>query len=197
MTILGLLGVALGEITWGSQAVSIVAKDQAARYAVMALMMFFVFAYIGYGGQASSFRTDQLQLVFSYTGIFSLLGLLFLRLSHEHISLSIQTRWSAVLAAVYPIIIVVARRGKVLVRTDRINTFNAITTGASNALITLSFIGVVLVSLFLLPPRSSVGPLVKLEGFGNCYERNIDDSAAARVAIRRHDQLAAIAGPSG
>ncbi len=166
MTTLGLLGVALGEVTWGSQAVAAVATDPTMKYIVMVVMMLCVFAYIGYGGQVSSLRTDQLQLLFAYTGILSLLAVLFIRLSREHDKLSTLTRWFAIVGALYPVVIIAVRRGKVLVRTDKINSFSQYTTNASNILMGIVFVVTIAVSLFLLPPRMSPLYWINLQGFG-------------------------------
>ncbi|MBI3415499.1 MAG: hypothetical protein HY043_09290 [Verrucomicrobia bacterium] len=69
VTILGMLGVALGEAYWGMQIVKVlVPEDTPAYYAVVLGALFFVLAYIWYGGAWGSMKTDMLQLVFSYIG---------------------------------------------------------------------------------------------------------------------------------
>jgi len=166
MTIIGLLGIALGEITWGSQAVSVAVHEHVTTYVVMAVMVGFVSIYIGIGGQASSMRTDQLQLVFGYIGTLALLAVLFLRLVHVQAGTSLLTRWSALIALVYCVAIVFARRGKILVRADALNSFDRFTTIASNILIFIAFSGVIAASVFLMP-RSSPRPLLNATGFGS------------------------------
>jgi hypothetical protein len=69
VTILGMSGVALGEAYWGMQIVKVlVPEDTPAYYALMLGALFFVLAYIWYGGAWGSMKTDMLQLVFSYIG---------------------------------------------------------------------------------------------------------------------------------
>lgn len=69
VTILGMLGVALGEAYWGMQIVKVlVPEDTPAYYALMLGALFFVLAYIWYGGAWGSMKTDMWQLVFSYIG---------------------------------------------------------------------------------------------------------------------------------
>ena len=69
VTILGMLGVALGESYWGMQIVKVlVPEDTPAYYALVLGALFFVLAYIWYGGAWGSMKTDMLQLVFSYLG---------------------------------------------------------------------------------------------------------------------------------
>lgn len=69
ITILAMLGVALGEAYWGMQIVKvIVPEDTPAHYALVIGALFFVLAYIWYGGAWGSMKTDMLQLVFSYIG---------------------------------------------------------------------------------------------------------------------------------
>lgn len=165
MTIVGMLGIALGEITWGSQAVSAVVRGHLTTYVIMAVMVGFVSIYIGVGGQVSSVRTDQLQLVFGYIGALSLLAVLFLRIVRFHIHVSLLTRWAALCALAYCLVIALARRGRILVRTDALNSFDRITTNISNTLIFAAFAGVVGASLLLLP-HASPGPLLRITGFG-------------------------------
>jgi hypothetical protein len=69
VTILAMLGVALGEAYWGMQIVKVlVPEDTPAYYALVLGALFFVLAYIWYGGAWGSMKTDMLQLVFSYVG---------------------------------------------------------------------------------------------------------------------------------
>lgn len=69
VTILGMLGVALGESYWGMQIVKvIVPEDTPAYYAIVLGALFFVLAYIWYGGAWGSMKTDMLQLAFAYLG---------------------------------------------------------------------------------------------------------------------------------
>jgi hypothetical protein len=69
VTILAMLGVALGESYWGMQIVKVlVPEDTPAYYALVLGALFFVLAYIWYGGAWGSMKTDMLQLMFSYVG---------------------------------------------------------------------------------------------------------------------------------
>jgi hypothetical protein len=69
VTILAMLGVALGEAYWGMQIVKVlVPEDTPAYYALVLGALFFVLAYIWYGGAWGSIKTDMLQLMFSYVG---------------------------------------------------------------------------------------------------------------------------------
>ena len=69
VTILAMLGVALGEAYWGMQIVKVlVPEDTPAYYALVLGALFFVLAYIWYGGAWGSMKTDMLQLMFSYVG---------------------------------------------------------------------------------------------------------------------------------
>jgi Na+/proline symporter len=165
MTIIGMLGIALGEITWGSQAVSVAVHGHLTTYVIMGVMVGFVLIYVGIGGQVSSIRTDQLQLVFGYIGCLSLLAVLFVRMVRFHVHVSTLTRWSALCAVVYCLAIVFARRGRILVRTDELNRFDRTTTSVSNILIFAAFASVILVALFFLP-HTSPRSVLHIKGFG-------------------------------
>lgn len=165
LTIVGLLGIALGEITWGSQAIAVVVRHHDTTYLIMAIMVLCVFAYIGIGGQASSMRTDQLQLIFAYVGVLSLMGVLFMRTWGLH-RVSELTRWAGAGALLYSVAIVISRRGKILVRTDTLNSFGMYTTRVANVLTVFAFAAVILGATRMLPLHASLGPLLSTTGFG-------------------------------
>lgn len=69
VTILGMLGVAVAEAYWGMQILTIlVPADTPEYYALVFGALFFVLAYLWYGGAWGSMQTDMWQLVFAYIG---------------------------------------------------------------------------------------------------------------------------------
>lgn len=69
LTIIGFLGFAISETYFGSKVLlSLISDKSFWFYALILGAMLLVFGYIAYGGQISSLRTDQLQLMISYIG---------------------------------------------------------------------------------------------------------------------------------
>ena len=69
VTILGMLGLAVAEAYWGMQILTIlVPADTPEYYALVFGALFFVLAYLWYGGAWGSMKTDTWQLVFTYVG---------------------------------------------------------------------------------------------------------------------------------
>lgn len=73
LTIIGFLGIAIAETYFGSKVLLSVIEDRNFFYLVVLAALLFVYGYIVYGGQASSIRTDQLQLIVAYIGVFGLM----------------------------------------------------------------------------------------------------------------------------
>lgn len=79
LTIIGLWGIIITELFWGSQVLKAVipVDNLPILYFIMFILAFYVMIYISYGGAPGSFRTDQFQLGVAYFGIFGLLCYLF------------------------------------------------------------------------------------------------------------------------
>ena len=74
LTIIGFLGFIVAELYFGSQVILAIMPVHRMIYVVMIGVSLIVLAYVAYGGQLSSIRTDQLQLALSYVGFFGLLA---------------------------------------------------------------------------------------------------------------------------
>jgi hypothetical protein len=73
LTMIGLLGFAVAEAYFGSRVLLSIVSNKHFFYLLLTLALLLVFGYIAYGGQMSSLRTDQLQLMFAYAGVFGLI----------------------------------------------------------------------------------------------------------------------------
>lgn len=73
LTIIGFLGAVIAETYFGSKVLLSVLDDRNIFYFIVLISLLFVYGYIAYGGQVSSIRTDQLQLIISYIGVFGLI----------------------------------------------------------------------------------------------------------------------------
>jgi hypothetical protein len=151
LTIIGLLGVALAEIVWGSQALLALTSNKQTIYVIMFLFTFLVLLYISYGGQISSIRTDQLQLIFSYVGVFGLmLYFLVVCILRTKVAVSGILSFSCLLLVAYTLLIFLLRRGRFLQSTDQVNQFDKHMTLASNTLVNVLLLGTAVASVALL-----------------------------------------------
>jgi hypothetical protein len=73
LTIIGFIGFAIAETYFGSKVLLTFIQQGPIFYGIIAATLLFVYGYICYGGQVSSIRTDQLQLIFSYGGVFGVM----------------------------------------------------------------------------------------------------------------------------
>ena len=151
LTILGIAGVALAEIVWGSSVLSVLIGDsKPVMYLILFLMILYVLLYILRGGLLSSIRTDQIQLIFSYLGVFVIIGYSIFILIKNSITLNFSASFSL-------IVLIISLAGILLYRKFHFlkpETLKDKSTGImkfSNILISSLFIIVICLSLYLLP----------------------------------------------
>lgn len=170
LTIVGLLGVAVAEVVWGSQVLLPIIKDKPTLYLVLFSFVFLVLLYISYGGQISSIRTDQLQLIFCYTGVFGLMVyLILIDLVRAPPSTDYMLRLFLILLVVYIPILLFLRKGKFLTAEDEVNKFSRVVTIAANGLLNVFLVLLFIGSLVILTKvrsQANFGELFNLRGFG-------------------------------
>ncbi len=157
LTILGIAGVALAEIVWGSSILSILIGDsKIAMYLILFFMIIYVLFYILRGGQLSSIRTDQIQLIFSYLGVFVIIGYSIFVLIKNNISFNFSASFSV-------IVLIIGLAGLLFFRKLRFlmpETSKAKSTVMimfSNVLISTLFIIVICLSIYALPKLNFTG----------------------------------------
>jgi len=168
LTILGIAGVALAEIVWGSSILSIlIGPSKPAMYLVLFFMVLYVLLYILRGGQLSSIRTDQIQLIFSYVGVFIVIGYSVFVLIKNNVTLNFSASFCLILLILSLARILLYRRFKFYMP----ETSKGKTTGImkfSNVFISALFILVIVLSIFALPKLNFAGAKTSLAlgGFG-------------------------------
>lgn len=170
LTMIGFLGFAIAETYFGSKVLLSVVENKNVFYVIVAVTLLFVFSYIAYGGQLSSIRTDQLQLIISYTGVFGIMLYFFYLLLMKGVNTSGALSFSFLTLVIYIPIIVFIRKFRFIkfseedTTTNR--TINQILNTAVCALLILLF-GVAIYKIVLQPDfKPTVSNLVNVEGFG-------------------------------
>ena len=94
LTIIAFLGCAIAETYFGSKVLLSIVDNKNVFYLIVAVALLFVYGYIAYGGQVSSIRTDQLQLIISYVGVFGLMLYFIYLIISNGINISPILSWS-------------------------------------------------------------------------------------------------------
>lgn len=147
VTVVGLLGLAIGEVVWGSAVVKPMLPHEDFIYMVIFLFLFSALTYVSYGGQASSIRTDQVQLLFSYLGVAGVVVYLaYLAIFHgSHGSWPLQIM--AVIMIPFTLFVLALRRWRFLATDNEVTSYGKRVTLVSNVSITA---GLVLITLGLI-----------------------------------------------
>lgn len=162
LTIVGLLGIAVAETYWGSKAISAIFPVKQMTYIVMFLCIYFVFTYISYGGQLSSIRTDQAQIVVSYIGVFGLIAYLLYAFFSRGLLLTAGLAWSLCALAVYIPIVLWLRRARFIESVGG-TIFGRFTAGFSNVVIVISLSILFVLTIITIIGKSGfagIGPLI-------------------------------------
>jgi hypothetical protein len=110
LSIAGFLGYMIAELYFGSRVLRSIVGEAGLYYLCLAIIIFLIFGYIAYGGQLSSMRTDQLQLVFSYVGIFGFFIYTLYCIWKNKAAINGPISIGLILAVVYIIVILLFRR---------------------------------------------------------------------------------------
>jgi hypothetical protein len=169
LTLVGFLGYAIAECYFGSQVLSALISHGALFYGVMFAVIAIVLFYVCYGGQLSSIRTDQLQLVFSYVGIFGLFVYFFYLLLIHSPRLPGALMLGLLVLLIYIPSLLHLRRFKFIAvsenETGTTRTLNGLINFVVSAALGLMLLGAVLAFLKLSSDRPARS-LITLEGFG-------------------------------
>ena len=117
ITIIGLTGFLISEVYFGSKVLLSIIDNRNVFYVLIFAAILLIFVYVAYGGQQSSVRTDQLQLMVSYTGIFgTMLYLLFLVISN-HTAIPFELKLGLLFLVGYIPIVLFIRKGRFILPT--------------------------------------------------------------------------------
>ena len=152
LTILGIAGVVLAEIVWGSSILSILIGDsKPAMYLILFFMIIYVLLYILKGGHLSSIKTDQIQLIFSYLGVFIIIGYSLFLVIKNSIPLNFTASFSVLFLIISLTVILFIRKFRFLKSQTPTDNKYARITLLSNIFISVLFIVVICLALYSLP----------------------------------------------
>lgn len=162
LTIVGFIGYIIAELWFGSRVLLSIFPNNNWIYISVFIFILFIAIYLFKAGQISSIRTDQLQLTFTYFGIFGIIiYLLFFIFKNGFIiggELSFGLLFLAILS---PIIL--------LIRKANFISLNSFFDKILNIIIVVFFLAILVLSILLIIINSenfNVNNFFNLEGFG-------------------------------
>ncbi|HLG36187.1 MAG TPA: hypothetical protein VI757_15015 [Bacteroidia bacterium] len=169
LTIIGFLGFAIAETYFGSKVLLSIIENKDIFYLVVLVALLFVFCYIAYGGQLSSIRTDQLQLIISYIGVFGLMLYFFYLLLKNSSNISGALSLSLLILLIYIPIVLFYRKFRFIKFSEEENKtnkfINQILNSAIGVLMVL-ILGIATYKLFQTGFNISISNFINVEGFG-------------------------------
>ncbi len=169
LTILGFLGFAIAETYFGSRVLLSIIENRNVFYVVVLVAMLFVYGYIAYGGQLSSIRTDQLQLIIAYIGVFGLMLYFFYLLARNGSNISGALSASLIILLIYIPIILLFRRFRFIRFSEEDTVANKVINRVLNTTIVVLLILIFATAAFNLLRSGStfgVSGVIDIQGFG-------------------------------
>lgn len=169
ITIIGLTGFLISEVYFGSKVLLSIIDNRNVFYILIFAAILLVFVYVTYGGQQSSVRTDQLQLMVSYTGIFgTMLYLSYLIITNDT-AIPFELKLGLLFLVIYIPIVLFIRKGRFIRLSESksklvksVNTFFNILI----VVLLVSLVGTSLYKLFYGTVIPSQQNILNLDGFG-------------------------------
>lgn len=169
LTIIAFLGFAISETYFGSKVLLSIVEDKNIFYGIIFASLIFVYGYIAYGGQISSIRTDQLQLIVSYIGVFGLMFYLIYLLIINGYQIPGSTVWGFIVMIIYIPIILFSRKFKFIKFMEKEHRINLILNKTLNFCICSIFI-IVFIAILVLAVKGKysfgIEKFINLDGFG-------------------------------
>lgn len=162
LTILGFVGYIIAELWFGSRVLLAVFPSNNWIYFSAFIFVFFISIYLFKEGQISSIKTDQLQLVFTYLGVFGIIIYLLYATFKNRQEISGALNWGLLIIIVLAFLILFIRKLKF------IKIYSAI-DNILNIVVSLLFASIIILGVMLLFNNGSnfqLGNFVNLEGFG-------------------------------
>lgn len=171
LTITAFLGFAIAETYFGSKVLLSVIADKNLFYGIIVVAFIIVYSYIAYGGQVSSIRTDQLQLIVAYLGVFGLLAYFLYLIIHNDISIPPTLSWGLLIIAIYTVSVFLLRKLSFIKFNESDNSSDKHLNKILNSLIIIVFSTVSLLSLYAFftakrLPVDTEHVFFNIEGFG-------------------------------
>lgn len=171
LTIIAFLGFAISETYFGSKVLLSIIENRNLFYGVIIVSILFVYGYIAYGGQVSSLRTDQLQLIISYIGVFGLVLYFIYLIITNGIHISPPLSLGFILLSIYALVILIFRKFKFIRLNEKDSKADAFINRTLNFLVASFFTAVILSSIYAFIKSKNIVDIVSahffnLEGFG-------------------------------
>lgn len=171
LTIIAFLGFAISETYFGSKVLLSIIEDKTFFYCVVIGSILFVYGYIIYGGQVSSLRTDQLQLIISYVGVFGLILYFIYLIIQNGIHISQTLSFGFILLPIYALAILIFRRFQFIKLNEKDSKGDRYLNIALNILVSFFFTAIVVISLYAFfksenLENSAEYSFFNVEGFG-------------------------------
>jgi hypothetical protein len=148
LTIIAFLGFAISETYFGSKVLLSIVDNRIMFYGIIIFSLLFVYGYIAYGGQVSSIRTDQLQLIISYIGVFGLLIYFIYLIIANGISISSTLSIGLLILSIYIIAIFIFRKLKFIKFSEQDSISNKLLNKGLNVLVIIFFSAVAILSIY-------------------------------------------------
>ena len=162
LTIVGFVGYIIAELWFGSRVLLSIFPTNTWLYISVFVFIFFVAFYLFKGGQISSIRTDQLQLIFTYFGVFGIIIYLLYLVFKSGTPIGGELTWGLLILSILTPVILLIRKMKFI-------SLNATLDKTLNSLITIFFVSLIVLSILVVCKNSqniALKNFVNLEGFG-------------------------------
>ena len=162
LTIVGFIGYIIAELWFGSLVLLSVFPSNNWLYFSVFVFIFFIAVYLYKAGQVSSIRTDQLQLTFTYFGVFGIIIYLLYLIVNNGVIIGGELTWGLLFLSVLIPIILLTRKTKFIL-------LNSFFDKILNVIITVFFVSILILSILIIFKNSqgyNVNNFVNLEGFG-------------------------------
>jgi len=140
MTIIAFLGFAISETYFGSKVMLALIDNKNLVYLIIVGTLLLVYCYIAYGGQLSSIRTDQLQLIISYIGIFGLMLYFLYLIISSNTNIPEILYYGLLALCIYIIFIFVLRRFRFIRLQEDDSFWNKFINTTLNCIVVAAFI---------------------------------------------------------
>ncbi len=162
LTVVGFIGFIIAELWFGSRVLLSIFPDNIWLYVSVFIFIFFIAVYLFRAGQVSSIRTDQLQLTFTYFGVFGIIIYLLYLTFNNGITINGALNWGLIVLTIMTPIILLIRKARFISLST---SFDKIL----NLVITLFFISIIVLSVLIISTNSNkfeLNNFINLEGFG-------------------------------
>lgn len=162
LTIVGFIGYIIAELWFGSRVLLSIFPNDNWLYISVFIFIFFIAIYLYKAGQVSSIRTDQLQLAFTYLGVFGIIIYLLFYISSKGFIAGGELSWGLLFLSILSPTILIIRKGNFISLSSTIDK-------VLNIIIIVFFLLILALSIILIIQNSQtfhVNDFFNLEGFG-------------------------------